>query len=158
MSRAVPVGLGLVLLFVAAVGAQPKEEIREPVYAGGALKLPSGATGKLDVRGEATLKVVWKSGEWELPYTRVQTLYASLSRPSAMVELGGVHYAFLLGAMKNRKLYLSMRYLEPDGSSSNCYFLVPVSASELVDVLAKKTNRNVVFESEEARRRLHGRR
>lgn len=157
MPRSLSVVIGF-LLAGALVLAQSKEEISEPIYAGGSLKVPSGTLGKLDVRDDAALKVVWKGGEWRLPYNRVQTLYASLSRPSALVELAGVAAAFTLSAFRNRKTYLSLRFEESDGTSHYCYFLIPPGTGETVDVLAKKSNRNVVFESEEARRRLYGRR
>jgi len=51
-----------------------------------------------------------------------------------------------------------VRYEEPDGASRTCLFLIPPSgALESVEILAKKSHRNIVFESEEARRRLQGR-
>jgi hypothetical protein len=137
----------------------PKVEIRDLVYIGGSAKVPSGKLATLDASDEQAMRISWKGGNWELPYSRIQTLYVSLSRPSALVELGGATYGLLLlGALRGRKGYLSIRYEEPDATSKTCSFLIPPSgALKSVEILAKKANRNIVFESEEARRRLQGR-
>jgi len=136
-----------------------KGEIGGLAFIGGSAKVPAGKLAVLDVSEEQVMRITWKGGSWELPYSRVQTLYVSLSRPSAMVEMAGATYGLLLlGALRGRKGFLSVRYEDPDGASRTCWFLVPPGgALESVQILAKKSNRNIVFESEEARRRLQGR-
>jgi hypothetical protein len=145
-------------------GAQQEAETRKGeiaglTFIGGSAKVPAGKLAVLDVSEEQVMRITWKGGSWELPYSRVQTLYVSLSRPSAMVEMAGATYGLLLlGALRGRKGFLSVRYEDPDGDSQTCWFLVPPGgALESVQILAKKSNRNIVFESEEARRRLQGR-
>ena len=129
-----------------------------PVYAGGDTKVvPAGQAARLDLRDERFLKLSWKGGgSWELPYERIQTLYVSLSRPSAMVELGGISYAFLFGALKGRKSYMSVRYEDANGVPRTCYFYLPPGASEAVDMLAQRSKRNPVFESHESKRAVYG--
>jgi len=136
-----------------------KGEIRDLAYIGGSAKVPPGKLAVLEVSDEQLMRITWKGGSWELPYSRIQTLYVSLSRPSAMVEMAGATYGLLLlGALRGRKAYLSVRYEDPDGASKTCLFVIPAgSGQNTVDTLGKKSSRNVVFESEEARRRLQGR-
>jgi hypothetical protein len=141
-------------------GTEPaKGEIQDLIYIGGSAKAPSSKLAILDLSDEQVMRIAWKGGNWELPYSRIQTLYVTLSRPSALVELSGATYGLLmLGALRGRKGYLSVRYEDPDATSRTCLFLIPPSgALKTVETLARKSGRNIVFESEEARRRLQGR-
>ena len=106
----------------------------------------------LDARDERVMRILWVEGSWQLPYERITTLYVSLSRPSAMVELGG---EFMLGALKHRRLYLSVRYDEINEVPAKCIFLVRQGYGQVVDLLAERSKRNVVFETYDARRRLN---
>lgn len=133
------------------------EEIRQPVYTGGSMRLQVGGVATMDLKDDAAMRVVWKGGDWSLPYGKIQTLYVSLSRPTALVELAGATYgASLFGLFKNRKLYLSVRFEDTDGASQTCLFLLPPGSGELVELLATKSGHGVVFESHEARRTMEG--
>ena len=88
-------------------GQKKKQTTEDPVYVSGDARIPSGKLAVLDASDERLMRILWVEGVWDLPYDRITNLYVSLSRPSAMVELGG---SFMLGALKKKKLYLSVRY------------------------------------------------
>jgi hypothetical protein len=131
-------------------------ETNDPIYAGGNAPVPSGRRAVLDVSDERVIRILWHEGVWELPYDRVTNLYVSLSRPSAMVELGGslLTAPFMLGAMKNRKLYLSVSYSEVNEIPGKCIFLVRQGYGQTLELLAERSKRKVVFETYDAKRRL----
>lgn len=132
------------------------KESNDPIYAGGNAPVPSGKRAALDASDERVMRILWQEGVWELPCDRITNLYVSLSRPSAMVELAGSLFTapFMLGAMKNRKLYLSVSYSEANEMPGKCIFLVRQGYGETVELLAEQSKRNVVFETYDAKRRL----
>lgn len=131
------------------------KESNDPIYAGGNAPVPSGKRAALDASDERVMRISWQEGVWELPYDRITNLYVSLSRPSAMVELGGLFTApFMLGALKNRKLYLSVSYSEANEIPGKCIFLVRQGYGKTVELLAERSKQNVVFETYDAKRRL----
>jgi hypothetical protein len=134
-----------------------EEQSNDPIYAGGNASVPSGKRAVLDAGDERVMRVLWQEGVWELPYSRITNLYVSLSRPSAMVELGGslLTAPFMLGAMKNRKLYLSVSYDGLNAPSGKCIFLVRQGYGDAVELLAKRSQRNIVFETFDAKRRMN---
>ena len=133
-------------------GQKKKQATKDPVYVGGDAGIPSGKLAVLDASDERLMRILWVEGVWDLPYDRITSLYVSLSRPSAMVELGG---SFMLGALKHRKLYLSVRYDGVNEVPGKCIFLVRQGYGKVVDLLAERSKRNVVFETYDARRRLN---
>jgi hypothetical protein len=131
------------------------KESNDPIYAGGNAPVPSGKRAVLDASDERVMRILWQEGVWELPYDRITNLYVSLSRPSAMVELGGLFTApFMLGALKDRKLYLSVSYSETNEIPGKCIFLVRQGYGKMVVLLAERSKHNVVFEAYDAKRRL----
>ena len=136
--------------------AKTKRPITDPVYVGGDAPVPSGKIAVLDARDERVMRIQWVEGIWELPYEQITALYVSLSRPSAMVELGNspLMAPFMLGALKNRKLYLSVRFDEANEVPGKCIFLVRQGYSETVELLANRSKRNLVFETYDTKRRL----
>ncbi len=153
---AVLVASALTPSLVRAADGKP-EDIRVPVYAGGSVRLKVNSLATMDLKHDTDMRVVWKDGAWNLPYSKVRTLYVSLSRPTALVELAGATYgASLFGLFKNRKAYLSVRFEEADGSSHTCVFLVPPGAGELVDLLAQKSGKGLTWETHEAKRAIFG--
>jgi hypothetical protein len=134
-----------------------KETSNGVFYVGGSATVPRNVVGVLDVEDDDSLRITWEGGRWELPYERIQVLYVSVSRPSAMVELGGLSAWFLLAATKGKKCYLSLQYEEPNTRPQKCFFLIRgKNARRVMEALEKKSKRPLVFESEEARRRVAG--
>ena len=138
-------------------GQKKKQTTKAPVYIGGDAGIPSRKLAVLDVSDERLMRIIWVEGVWDLPYDRITNLYVSLSRPSAMVELGGSVFTapFMLGALKNRKLFLGVTYDGVNEVPAKCIFLVRQGYGEVVDLLAERSKRNVVFETYDARRRLN---
>ena len=135
---------------------EAEKESNDPVYAGGNAPAPSGKRAYLDASDERVMRILWHEGVWELPYSRITNLYVSVSRPSAMVELGGslLTAPFMLGALKNRKLFLSVSYSEVNEKPGKCIFLVRQGYGKTVEVLSERSKQNLVFETYDARRRL----
>ena len=115
------------------------------LYVGGLATIPKNASGVLDVEDNESLRIRWEGGRWELPYERIQVLYVSVSRPPE------------LRVAATKKCYLSIQYEEPNSQPQKCFFIIKGnSASGVLVALEKKSNRPLVFESEEARRRAVG--
>jgi hypothetical protein len=57
--------------------------------------------------------------------------------------------------MKNRKLYLSVSYEGVNEAPGKCIFLVRQGYGQAVELLAKRSGRNIVFETFDAKRRLN---
>jgi hypothetical protein len=130
---------------------ETEKESKDPVYAGGDTPAPSGKRAVLDASDERVMRILWHEGVWELPYSRITNLYVSVSRPSAMVELGG---SFMLGALKKRKLFLSVSYNEVNEKPGKCIFLVRQGYGEVVQLLSERAKQKLVFETYDAKRRL----
>jgi hypothetical protein len=132
------------------------KESNDPIYTGGDAAVPSGKRAVLDASDEREMRILWNEGVWKLPYDRITNLYVSVSRPSAMVELSGslLTAPFMLGALKNRKLYLSVSFDEANARPGKCIFLVRQGYGQMVELLSKRSKQNVVFETYDAKRRL----
>ncbi|MGH9427204.1 MAG: hypothetical protein ACRD2L_12980 [Terriglobia bacterium] len=135
--------------------SENKEAALEGVsYAGGQAPMPKNVTASVRV-GDEALNLRWQTGQWDLPYEQIRTLYVSLSRPSALVELDAALAPLALA--KKRKCYLSIRYEDVNGSHKIFYFLIARgNGRSLLDALALRSKVGVVFESEEARRAMRG--
>jgi|GEM_PF-6173206 len=139
------------LLLLTATGwAQSKVDA---AYLEGAVKeLPEKKPGKLSAGEGDALEFTWDKGRWQTPYKQIKTIYLSLSRHSVLGEAFGLAGA-AAGAMKKRKLLLSLILTDETGRSRRCIFYLPQAAPrEFFERLEKQSGRKVVYESEEARR------
>jgi hypothetical protein len=129
-------------------------QIRVPAaYFEGAVKeMPEKKPGRLVVGDGDELEFAWEKGSWKVPYAQIKTIYLSLSRHSVLGEAFGL-YGAAVGAMKKRKLLLSLILAGEDGRQRRCVFFLPQAApAEFFAAVEKKSGRKVVYESEEARR------
>jgi hypothetical protein len=139
-----------VILFVvlAAVSTLGQDAVEATYWSGHVKEIPGKKQGRLDLSGEP-LRFVWDKGSWSVPYARIKTVYVSLTRRSAMVEVVGVPGA-------PRKLLLSLLFTDERGKNRNCVFYLPRGpGADFLKALEEKVGRSVVYESEEARKAAH---
>lgn len=137
------------LTFAAGASVQ---STADAVYWHGRIKeLPEKKLGKLDVGDPQTLQYTWEKGAWKVPYSQIKTVYVSMSRRSALVELDIIVGA--IASARKRKLLLSLNMTDEKGNNRNGVFYLPRGPlKEFLQQLEAKTGRRVVYESEEARR------
>jgi hypothetical protein len=141
----------VVLCLMLAVAAQAQIEVPAAYFEGVVKEMPEKKPGKLIAADGETLEFAWEKGRWKVPYTQIKTIYLSLSRQSALGEAFGLSGA-AVGAMKKRKLLLSLMLSNGEGRPLRCVFFLPQAAPrEFMEMIEKKSGRNVVYESEEAR-------
>jgi hypothetical protein len=143
--------LALATLLLLATSPAWAQSSVEAMYLQGRVKeLPKKKPGKLDVSDADFLQFTWQKGSWKVPFAQIKTVYASLSRRSALVELG-------IPADRKRKLLLSLTLTDEQGKSRNCVFFLPRgSTREFMRELETKSGRGVIYESAEARKAAEG--
>ncbi len=144
--------LALVTLLLLAAGLVWAQNHTDAMYLKGRVKeLPRKKLGKLDVSDAEVLQFTWQKGTWKVPFAHIKTVYVSLSRRTALVELG-------IPAVRKRKLLLSLNLTDEQGRNRNCVFFLPRgSTREFIRELETKTGRGVIYESAEARKAIEAR-
>jgi hypothetical protein len=141
----------IVLCLTLNVAAMAQIEVPAAYFEGAVKEMPEKKPGKLIAADGETLEFAWEKGSWKVPYTQIKTIYLSLSRQSALGEAFGLAGA-AAGAMKKRKLLLSLMLSDGQGRPRRCIFFLPQAAPrEFMEMIEKQSGRNVVYESEEAR-------
>ena len=144
--------LALVTLLLLAAGLVWAQNHTDAMYLKGRVKeLPKKKLGKLDVSETEVLQFTWQKGTWKVPFAHIKTVYVSLSRRTALVELG-------IPAARKRKLLFSLTLTDEQGRNRNCVFFLPRgSTREFIRELETKTGRGVIYESTEARKATEAR-
>ncbi len=144
--------LALVTLLLLAAGLVWAQNHTDAMYLKGRVKeLPRKKLGKLDVSDAEVLQFTWQKGTWKVPFAHIKTVYVSLSRRTALVELG-------IPAVRKRKLLLSLNLTDEQGRNRNCVFFLPRgSTREFIRELETKSGRRVIYESAEARKATEAR-
>ncbi len=146
-----PFAGAVVLCLSLIIAGQAQIEVPAAYFEGAVKEMPEKKPGKLIAGDGETLEFSWEKGSWKVPYTRIKTIYLSLSRQSALGEAFGLGGA-AAGAMKKRKLLLSLMLNDEEGRPRRCVFFLPQAAPrEFLEKVEKKSGRNVIYESEEAR-------
>lgn len=149
--KAKMVGYGVVLCLLLAATGWAQEKADAAYFEGMVKEMPVKKPGKLIAGDGPDLEFTWEKGSWKTPYRQIKTIYLSLTRQSALGELFGLTGA-AVGAMKKRKLMLSLILTDDEGKSRRCVFFLPYAATpKFFSVIEEKSGRKVVYESEEAR-------
>ena len=136
----------VLILLLVSLPAFAQGPIDAVYWSGHVKEIPEKKQGRLVISGSDPLRFVWDKGSWSVPYRRIKTVYVSLSRRSAMVEVVGVPGA-------PRKLLLSFLLSDERGKNRNCVFYLPRGpGADFWKALEEKVGRNVIYESEEARK------
>ena len=135
-----------------AASAMGQINIPAAYFDGAVKEMPVKKAGKLAANDGETLEFTWDKGSWKVPYTEIKTVYLSLSRQSALGEIFGLE-GYAVGRLKKRKLLLSLILTDEQGRNRRCVFFLPEAAPlKFFETIEKKSGRNVIYESEEARR------
>jgi hypothetical protein len=145
--------LVMLVPFLALPSVLAAQTTYDAMYVQGRVKeLPDKKPGKLDVADATVLQFTWDKGSWKVPFAQIRTVYVALSRRSAMGEAFGLPGAAIAEA-KTRKLLLSLTLTDDSGNNRNCVFFIRGAASpQFWKTLESRTGRDVIFESEEARK------
>src|SRR5262245_54633357 len=144
--------VAVVLSLLPAASAMGQVEVPAAYFEGVVKEMPEKKPGKLAANDSETLEFTWDKGSWKVPYAQIKTIYVSLTRQSELGQVFGLG-GYVAGRLKKRKLLLSLILADEQGRNRRCVFFLPEAASlKLFEVIEKKSGRNVVYESEEARR------
>src|SRR5215468_7208766 len=114
-------------------------------------EMPAKKPGKLAANDGEALEFTWDKGSWKVPYQQIKTIYLSLSRQSELGQVFGLG-GYAVGRLKKRKLLLSLIFTDDQGRNRRCVFFLPEAAPlKFFEMIEKKSGRNTVYESEEAR-------
>ena len=144
--------LSIVLSLLPATAAMGQSDVPAAYFDGAVKEMPEKKPGKLLASDGEALEFTWDKGSWKVPYSQIKTIYLSLSRQS---ELGMVFGpgGYAVGRLKKRKLLLSLILTDENGRNRRCVFFLPEAAPlKFFEIMEKKSGRNTVYESEEARR------
>jgi hypothetical protein len=144
--------LSIVLMLLSAATAMGQVDVPAAYFDGVIKEMPEKKPGKLLANDGEALEFTWDKGSWKVPYSQIKTIYLSLSRQS---ELGLVFSfpGYAVGRLKKRKLLLSLIITDEQGRNRRCVFFLPEAAPlKFFEIIEKKSGRNTVYESEEARR------
>jgi hypothetical protein len=143
--------VSLVLTATSSAEAQSPIPIKAVFMEGTVKEIPQKKTGRFSISNAETLEFSWDKGAWKTPFSRIKTLYLSLSRRSALVEPFGLPGA-AIGSAKKRKLLLSIIIADEANNNRRCVFFLPERVSrEFLEALETRSGRKVIYESEEAR-------
>jgi hypothetical protein len=147
--------IGLVFIVAGAAtaiaSAQSGSSVKAVLMEGTVREIPEKKPGKLGASDEESLEFSWDGGAWKTPFSRIKTLYLSLSRRSTLVEVFGIPGA-AVGAAKKRKLLLSIIIADGANKNRRCVFYFPEKVSrEFLEAIETRSGRKVIYESEEAR-------
>jgi hypothetical protein len=144
--------LSIVLMLLSATAAMGQVDVPAAYFDGAVKEMPEKKPGKLLANDGEALEFTWDKGSWKVPYSQIKTIYLSLSRQSELGQVFGVG-GYAVGRLKKRKLLLSLILTDEQGRNRRCVFFLPEAAPmKFFEIMEKKSGRNTVYESEEARR------
>ena len=143
--------LSIVLSLLSATAAMGQIEVPAAYFEGAVKEMPLKKPGKLLANDGEALEYAWDKGNWKVPYSQIKTIYISLSRQSELHQVFGLG-GYAVGRLKKRKLLLSLIFTDEQGRNRRCVFFLPEAASlKFFEMIEKKSGRNTIYESEEAR-------
>jgi hypothetical protein len=143
--------LSIVLSLLSATAAMGQIDVPAAYFEGAVKEMPVKKPGKLVANDGEALEFTWDKGSWKVPYPQIKTIYLSLSRQSELHQVFGLG-GYAVGRLKKRKLLLSLIFTDEQGRNRRCVFFLPEAAPvKFFEMIEKKSGRNTVYESEEAR-------
>jgi hypothetical protein len=144
--------LSIVTSLLLATAAMGQVDVPAAYIDGAVKEMPEKKPGKLLANDGEALEFTWDKGSWKVPYSQIKTIYLSLSRQSELGSVFGLG-GYAVGRLKKRKLLLSLILADEQGRNRRCVFFLPEAAPmKFFETIEKKSGRNTVYESEEARR------
>lgn len=154
MQRAICVLLVFVLVFELSVVAGIDKDAA--MYVGGTVTtIPEETEGKLDFRDEEKMMFRWSGGTWELPYKQI----ASLEYGQKAGRRVGVAIVITVWALfsKKRRHFLTIGFTDAQGKKQAA--LIEIGKAKVkapLAILEARTGLKVEYESEEAKKHVHG--
>lgn len=153
--RKVSVGVLTLIFFAGSVlraGIPPDAAM----YIGGTVTtIPEQTIGKLDFTSEESVVFRWKNGQWTLPYQQV----TSLEYGQKAGRRVGVAIAVTVWALfsKKRRHFLTIGFKDSEGKQQAVLIEVGKAKAKVsIAILEARTGLKVEYESEEAKKHVHG--
>jgi len=151
-----PIAIFLVLAVLwqpTALGAISGKEV---MYVGGTIpNLPEGTVGGIDTSSEKVLVFKSPKGNFEIPYDNITSLEYGQKAGRRL----GVAIALTWMALfsKKRKHFLTIGYTDSNDKPQGVVLEVPKgTAKSFLTILEVRSGKKVEYESEEARKHVHG--
>ena len=141
---------------LAETSALAKVTGKEVMYVGGTIGgLPEGTIGNLDAKNEKTLVFESAKGKFEIPYENITSLeYGQKAGRRLGVALTITIWALL---SKKRKHFLTIGFTDANDKPQGVVLEIPKgTAKSTIIVLEMRSGKKVEYESEEARKHVHG--
>jgi hypothetical protein len=145
--------VALLLLEPLCLGAVTGKEV---MYVGGTIpNLPEGTIGKLDTNSDKVFVFASPKGRFEIPYENITSLeYGQKAGRRLAVALTISIWALL---SKKRKHFLTIGYTDENDKPQGVVLEVPKgTAKAFITILEVRSGKKVEYESEEARKHVHG--
>jgi len=146
----------LVCTFVAEAAVVASVTAKEVMYVGGTIaNLPEGTTGSVDTKSDKVMVFESAKGKFEIPYENITSLeYGQKAGRRLGVALTLTIWALL---SKKRKHFLTIGYTDENDKPQGVVLEVPKgTAKSFITILEVRSGKKVEYESEEARKHVHG--
>lgn len=150
------VALLVICSFLAETSTFAKVTGREVMYVGGTIaNLPEGAIGDIDTKNEKALVFRSGSGTFEIPYENITSLeYGQKAGRRLGVALTLTLWALL---SKKRKHFLTIGFTDANDKPQGVVLEIPKgTVKSTITVIEVRSGKKVEYESEEARKHVHG--
>ncbi len=129
---------------------------KEVMYVGGTIpNLPEGTVGGLDTTQEKALVFESPKGKFEIPYENVTSLEYGQKAGRRL----GVAITLTIWALfsKKRKHFLTIGFTDENDKPQGVVLELPKgTAKTIITVIEARSGKKVEYESEEARKHVHG--
>ena len=150
--------IATLLLCAIGAGTLPAEKVDrgEAMYVGGTIAgLSEGTMGRLETTSDKVLVFQSPKGNFEIPYENVTTLeYGQKAGRRLAVALTITIWALL---SKKRKHFLTIGYTDGNDKPQGVVIEIPKgTVKSTITILEVRSGKKVEYESEEARKHVHG--
>jgi len=124
-------------------------------YAGGSVAIPQDTEGKLDTSDQKVMHFASKKGSFDIPYDGISSIeYGQKSGRRIAVAILVTPLALL---SKKRKHFLTLGYKDRDDKQQGVVLELPKDLpATLIALLEARSGVKCEYESEEARKHVHG--
>jgi len=150
--------IAILLLCAIGAGTLPAEKVDrgEAMYVGGTIAgLPEGTMGRLETTSDKVLAFQSSKGNFEIHYENVTSLeYGQKAGRRLAVALTITIWALL---SKKRKHFLTIGYTDGNDKPQGVVIEIPKgTVKSTITILEVRSGKKVEYESEEARKHVHG--
>jgi len=150
--------IATLLLCAIGAGTLPAEKVDrgEAMYVGGTIAgLSEGTMGRLETESDKVFVFQSPKGNFEIPYENVTSLeYGQKAGRRLAVALTITIWALL---SKKRKHYLTIGYTDGNDKPQGVVIEIPKgTVKSTITILEVRSGKKVEYESEEARKHVHG--